>query len=210
MERNLGESTSSLYDTMPEARVKPAIASLAKTAKLVYMSKRPQPPAKYRSDIPIPSPSRRSHKKHIYSQGSDKMTKLNVKTDESLGKESIDSGQSVHMKSSKTSSKILQGVSVSSKINSVKSVAELLEEAQEIAGVLPRETVQQRAPKKTTSEKNKKLKAHEIVTPLQSQYKVGYLSSSIQINKKLNMRDMIYTFIPDEEVNKYISNSQLQ
>ncbi|XP_062863736.1 uncharacterized protein LOC134325461 isoform X2 [Trichomycterus rosablanca] len=202
MERNLASKLPTMgANTIQEEAIKPAIASLAGTAKLACMSKRPQPPDKYRSERP--STSRRSYKSQIYSQQSGEKKKVKVRTGESEHSDSEqsddDSGHSVHIQSSKTSSMSLQSSSASSStINSVKSAAELLEEAKEIAGVLPHGADQQMVPKKTTSAKKRRT-TNETITPLQIPCKVGYLSPSIKIIKELTMRNIRYNFTSDQE-----------
>ncbi|XP_066525404.1 uncharacterized protein ttc6 isoform X2 [Hoplias malabaricus] len=198
------------HGTGQEAAMKPAITSLTGTARLVYLSKRPQPPAKPRSERPSPTggafkncthsqkvagekkkgPCTQVQRSSVLSRGHLLESSSDESTAEREDLASEESGQNghAHRKASKKKkrqrkdtqqeqtipsrcSDCLKSSSASSTIRSMKSVAELLQEATEIATAPPQQGDHQRAPQEAvleTSVKDRGDTANELITSLQS------------------------------------------
>ncbi|KAI4882939.1 hypothetical protein NFI96_015609 [Prochilodus magdalenae] len=223
-----------------EAVIKPAIASLAGTAKSVCMSKRPQPPAKPRSERPSSAGGTFKNRTHSWQEQSEKrkssapvqrLTVLNrghVLTSSSSDGSTVDSEESVfdeseqvrqkHRKASKKtrrqlkdmqserttpkhhSSGSLKSSSAASTIQSVKSVAELLEEARDIAAERPQDADHQRVPQEANILVKGSGHEEELITSPQSWGESGASSSSELTVKEQKERELVDINIPDKEV----------
>lgn len=189
-----------------EIAMKPAIASCAGTARSVTMSKRPQPPAKPRSEELLSaggsvknhtqtqlksgekkkSLSTRNQRSAVMSRGhlmTTSSSEESVETSEESTSDELEQNGQKHRKVSKKKKRQVkrrqQGPassensrlgsprhsSATSAVLSVKSVAELLEEARHIAAEIRQDADHQRAPEKRVSET-------EIITSRQSPSKL--------------------------------------